>query len=897
MEQTDDAPGVRAPGDDPAHSDTHQHITPLLPTSPVASHSTGTPSRADQDMEQTDNAPRDGTPGDASVNNDTHQRTVPVAVMQSPSTTDSPAPVNPFSLGPSMLRTPLKATQPQVPRKSCSPATDGNSPEKSPEPLASNDRFTQSGDTKKRKFKDESIDEMMQRQPTNELFVGPDEAFKVPLKGRTKLQRLDSVISPEVLAIISSLSEEFSLRLKQIQSEPDELPVAPQHLACSEDGRVRPYDPADEKHVFNISIDRPSYGKEIRIRKLIGEFILDGMEALDNFHEEWVDNENRVFRKKFLANVSSKKNKKHARSVGLIGDPGVGKSMLLNNLLNRMNAALSKSSRKSTTNVRHEYVRTDPQHSAPYVAIVHSVDKRTIHTKVQEQVRKVFALRDYEQDTPADEYDQNAHNNLKQAKATALDYLASLVVAPDSELGFHRVSALENFIVGGEERDVVGSLSDCVDAYRLSQECFGPSGTVMFKADSINELVAKPGLRQFEGYTKHPSDSRARWRLVEKVTCYLDAFILEHDVTVIDYPGTNLDNDQTRDETGQRGIKSCDVIVILVKYERSANSKTLEDTLRKCIRLGKVVKLCVGHLDSFDDNDSLADEECDDNELLKLCALEDKYEADHEKMRELKQLKYPRRVTLRGAAYAKEIKDYYSNLQKQETGNEGAELEVYPLLSRDHALYAKGYNINADPARRPGVALENTGVASLLFDIYGLPAEAMLREEHRRISNLESLSTAAKLYCVSSKLERKQLIEHFVSEPREVCAQEVNKLVAGLKKEMKATLNAVVSERKKAWSRAGKKLSEKWATKHHSNYLSFCKNSGSHETARVRENWNDDVHQIIHGDLVRTFEQLWVIVKRSKEDFYRCVTDLMNGIIKNLKGESITALGHSYHQY
>lgn len=868
MEHTVDVPGVGAPSDASAKSGTHQ-----------------------------DTAPGVGASSDDSVNSDTHQRTVPVAVMQTPSTADSPAPVNPPSLCSSMLRNPPKATQPQIPHTSCSPTTDDKSPQKSPENVAANKHLKESGDTKKRKFKDDNTDEKMQIQPINELFVGPNETFPVPLRGRTKFRRVESAISPEALAIISDLSANFSLRVQQIESEPDELPVAPQHLACSSDGKVRPYNPADEKKFFNISIDRPSYGKAVRMREVVGEFILDGMEALDKFHEEWMDNENRVFRKKFLANASSRKNNKHARSVGLIGDPGVGKSMLLNNLLNIMNAALSKSSRRSTTNVRHEYIRTDPQFSAPYIAVVHSLDRRTIDIKVQEQVRKMLDFRDYDQDTPADEYDQAQHDNLKQAKGTALEYLASLVVAPDSALGFHSESMLENYIMGGEERHVVRSLSECIDAYRLSQECFGPAGKVVFKAGSINELVAKPGLRQFENYTKHPSDARARWRLVEKVTCYLDAFILEHDVIMIDYPGTNLDNGQTRDETGQEGIKSCDVIVLLVKYERSRDSKTLEDTLRKCIRLGKTVKLCVGHLDSFKENDPLADEEEEDNELLDICALEDDYEAGPVKMRELMQLKYSRRLTVRGESYAREMKAYYNDLQKQETGCEGAELEVYPLLGREHAFYVKGYNINADPSRRPGVALEKTGIARLLFDIYGLPAETMLREEQRRIFNLESLSTAAKLYCVSSKLERKQLIEHFVNEPRGVCAQEVDKLVAGLKKEMKEALNALVSERKKAWSRAGKKLSDRWAAKHHSNYLSFCKNKGSHETAGERENWNDDVHHIIHGDLVRTFEQLWAIIRRKKQEFYLCVNGLMEGIASNLKGKSIFALGCSCNQH
>lgn len=478
-----------------------------------------------------------------------------------------------------------------------------------------------------------------------------------------------------------------------------------------------------------------------------------------------------------------------------------------------------------------------------------------------------------------------------------MEYLASLVVAPDSELGYHRESTLENYIIGGEEQDVVRNLFGCINAYRLSQGCFGPTGKVSFAANSIAQLVANPGLRQFENYTKHPSDARARWRLVEKVTCYLDTFIQEHNVTMIDYPGTNLDNDQTRDETGQEGIRSRDVIVLLVKYERSRDSKTLEDTLRKCIRLGKTVKLCVGHLDSFKDDDPLADEEEEDDVLLDMVGLEDECEADPEKMRKLMQLKYSRRLEVRGASYVKEMKAYFSKLQKQETGREGADLEVYPLLSREHSFYVKGFNINADPGRRPGVSLEKTEIASLLFDIYGLPAEAMLKEENRRINNLESLSMAAKLYCVSSKLERKQLIEHFVNEPRGKCVREVEKLVAGLIKEMKETLNEIVSERANAWSKAGRKLSKKWAAKHHNNYLSFCKNSGSHETGGVREYWNDDVHNIIHGDLVRAFDKLWAIIKRSKEAFYRRVTELMEDIIVNLKGEFTVAFGLSACQH
>ena len=233
-------------------------------------------------MAQTDNAPGVGDPGGASVKSDTHQHTAPVAVMQTLSTADSPAPANSLNLGASMLRTPNSA-QPHVLHKSRSSTTDVKSPQRSPEPVASKDHLTESGGNRKRKLKDESMEEMMQSQTLNELFVDPNEAFAAPPKGRrTKLRRLDSTISPEFHAIMSDLSATFSLRLHQIQSEPDELPVAPQHLCCSSDGKVSPYNPAHDKKTFNISIDRPSYGKAIRIRESIGEFVLEGMASIDS---------------------------------------------------------------------------------------------------------------------------------------------------------------------------------------------------------------------------------------------------------------------------------------------------------------------------------------------------------------------------------------------------------------------------------------------------------------------------------------------------------------------------------------------------------------------------------------------------------------------------------------
>lgn len=381
---------------------------------------------------------------------------------------------------------------------------------------------------------------------------------------------------------------------------------------------------------------------------------------------------------------------------------------------------------------------------------------------------------------------------------------------------------------------------------------------------------------------------------------YVPALVLENGLCLNDVPGIDLDTDQSRNETGEEAYKACDVVVLLKPYERSSNSRTLMNTFRKCIRDGKDVVLVVTHLDSFDNSDELADEEETDGKLRELIKAEQEAEEqaeqddeyDTEELAKIAKLKYFRRIAIRAESISREMEAVFRGLQLDWNGCEGAKLRVFPVLNKDHAHYVKGYHTNRLPEDRPKVPTEQTGLIPLRTFLRGIPAEMMLRTLDLSKTDLERLLVAIELYCVSSKLERKQEIEHLVTDPKEDCALEIEGVVKVLKSETDAILEKVISDRKLIWRDQGERLSKEWGGKHHTNYLAFCKKQGNHRTGVEKENWNDAVQSIMLADLVAGFKLVYDMVKRNESEFLEVVTSLMKNIAEDLKSMRMNTTVH-----
>jgi len=799
---------------------------------------------------------------DVSVDNDTHQGTAIPVAMQGLSSLESPLAAGAPNLGDSMLGK----------RKATSSPTFA----------------LPTGNNKKHKVKDETSGQGSTEFSKSDLFVGLEETATPT--GTASHPRDDSL---HPIAFLNTSIKALSEELRQLESQHAALPaIPPQPSDGSVSRKVEAYDTAAEKRASSLSIDRPSFESARRIEEKIVDFILKAVKRLDDTFGELHDDEIRVFCRKLKAVVAPQKYTQHARSVGLISDPGAGKSLLITNLLNLPGAAISKSSRKSTTNVRHEYIHAELELRAPVVAVVHPFAESSMNSKIRNQVAKILEFKHYEHRSLGDAFDKNEYDALKLEKAAALEFLASLVVGPGTESRFRQVTSLENYInINSEvtEESIVKTLFDCVQAYQLS--CTGTTGPVTFEASSVNALQSKDEIRRFAGYTKDLSDPRALWRMVEKISMSVHALVLENGLRLNDVPGIYLDTDRSRNDTGEEAYKACDVITLLKPYQRSSNSQTLMNTFCRCIRDGKDVVLVVTHLDSFDNNDDLADEEEHDEELRRLMDLEeemaqeaeDNEDYDVEKHSRIARLKYLRRIDIRAQSITREMEGVFSKLQLEWNGCEGAKLRVFPVLNKDHSYYVKGYNNRRLPGDCPKVPIEQTGLVPLRSYLRGIPAEMMLRTLTLSKADLDCLLVAMEMYCVSSKLERKQEIEHYVAEPKEDCALEIEGVISELKTETDAILEKVISDCKLSWRDEGGHLSENWGSKQHNNYLAFCKRQGKHQTAGEKEDWNEAVQNIMFADLVSGFKLVFDMVKHKEAGLLKKVVDMMKNIGTNLR--------------
>ena len=236
-------------------------------------------------MDQTDNAPGVGASSDASVNSGTHQRTVPIAVMQTPPTSDTPPAATTLYLGINTLGK-RKTTESLSSIRDCRIGAANSFQQASLEPVHKYGLPTPSGNTKKRKLKDERSDHGSPRFPSSDLFVEQDDT------STTTPARTASPLPEGVTAFLDASITTFSDELCKNEYEQGDLPTAlPQPTGGPVCHKVGPYDTVAEKKDSSLSIDRPSFAVARRIEETIFDFVLATIKWLDGTYGELHDDE------------------------------------------------------------------------------------------------------------------------------------------------------------------------------------------------------------------------------------------------------------------------------------------------------------------------------------------------------------------------------------------------------------------------------------------------------------------------------------------------------------------------------------------------------------------------------------------------------------------------------
>ena len=249
--------------------------------------------------------------------------------------------------------------------------------------------------------------------------------------------------------------------------------------------------------------------------------------------------------------------------IALVGQPGSGKSSLINSLLDLDGLAVTGCSGSSCTNVAVEFMSPLQGQTTPLAAEVmfHDEGLRDFIVQLVEDYRR--PINDAEStDSDDDEDDNNKADSLGKNSAqaeNAFDMLSGLLrehgslPAPDclrSLLEFSETAAGARV----QLRRVVNTLEEYLQSL-IRRVCGSDTSKLLFivadSAHSLNELL-QPYTRMFAS-----TNTAQMWPIVKRVRVGLQELQLMHHVIIADLPGLDDDN-RLRCQATHEYLHTCD---------------------------------------------------------------------------------------------------------------------------------------------------------------------------------------------------------------------------------------------------------------------------------------------------------------------------------------------------
>ncbi|KAM7215631.1 hypothetical protein V8F06_009018 [Rhypophila decipiens] len=575
------------------------------------------------------------------------------------------------------------------------------------------------------------------------------------------------------------------------------------------------------------------------------------------------------------------------RTVGFVGDSGVGKSSLLNSLLDCKGLARTSNSGTACTCVVTEYH-------------YHEHDNFTIHvdlfTKDELQIQLTEMVQAYRRhhlgpETADRDEQQDIADRAKVANDTCQAMFRSRKTFADGQ-----------FVLGNQpEEAIVSTMIKWADQ-TLENDLSGTT-TVGSKAECSRLLVDFTSERpdsQLRRSNRPQQTAQSLWPFIKKIRVYLSAHILSKGLILVDLPGLR-DLNSARQNITERYILKCDEIFAVCCIGRAVTDvgvKAVFDLARQA-RLSNVGIVCtksddinpeealtdwkkskgreleermdrlkaaeeelttmkarVHELREFQQDDDLLDEEIP--ELERLQSLVPSRERAVETLK-LEQQRYL--ISTRNGLVRMQLLNLYKDTIP------GGDLKVFCVSNKLYWEHRQAARDKALPW------LELSGIIPLRKHCIAMVSNSQLRIARNYMENdVRSLVSSVELWVQSGAgtqtAEEKEAVHYVLDAIEEKLKKDLTGRItpfSRLSKDLAKEFREQIYARRQItrWTRQAVDASSDWAGWHHSTYSAFCRNYGHHCTNAVgSRNWNQEAME----RMVRDMTTPWT-------DFCHSITD------------------------
>ncbi|KAH7161710.1 hypothetical protein EDB81DRAFT_683686 [Dactylonectria macrodidyma] len=579
------------------------------------------------------------------------------------------------------------------------------------------------------------------------------------------------------------------------------------------------------------------------------------------------------------------------RTVGFVGDSGVGKSSLLNSLLDFQGLARTSNSGEACTCVVTEYHYHEKNGFDIDVQLFSQEEIEDQLLKLLQSYRH-FHLHE-------DEMEPGEREEMKAVADRARDTFHSM---------FRDRMSDEDFLVEREEKSVLRSLKSWAADARPSEIASRECGLSLESCSSkLMQLSSEPASKTMP----------AKWPFIRKIKIFLNAHILSKGLVLVDLPGLR-DLNSARRAVTERFLLECDEIFVVCNIGRAATDAGVEAVfeLARQAQLSNVGIICTRS------DDIQADEAKKDWKGEKSKTIQKLMDAVSADKRDIADIASELAEYEGDGNLSDDERDYELRLHQRERmakkwlKSHQFELQAYLIKTRNSTIERKLRDQYRDKV--PGGDLRVFCVSNKNYwENRTEPRDAAL--PHLHLSGILEV----RKYCISivANSQRRLAIRYMRdeipalfaqielwvqsgagsadAERKEVVRRTLNELEGRLKRDLKSNSSVVnnvakstkqdfleqVYERRciSEWSESAMTTGYEWSGWHHSSYAAFCRQFGNYCTpAAGKHNWNEEAIDGMVQDLKNPWRAFRAIISYREAEIEKLIEELTDWSIEYL---------------
>ncbi|KIW96149.1 uncharacterized protein Z519_03216 [Cladophialophora bantiana CBS 173.52] len=569
------------------------------------------------------------------------------------------------------------------------------------------------------------------------------------------------------------------------------------------------------------------------------------------------------------------------RTVGLVGDTGVGKSSLLNSLLDRIGFARTGNSGVACTCVVTEFHYHE---NAKFALEVEYFTREEIRERFTELLRSYRSHHLHEHDDTRTTADHRGalQENAKAAKDTFCAAFGNYLAQN------------ERFLLDYPEENVLQTLQTWAvsTGFPVGETNTAPRIEFARAEDCSNHLME---------LTSEPVDATepSKWPFIRKIRVYLNAYILSKGLVLVDLPGLR-DLNSARLNITERYLLECDEIFAVCNIGRATTNPSVKEVfeLAKRASLSNIGIVCTYSDEILADEEEQVPDEGIRNEIRRLRGnvddldkivrateielLDDTSDGDVDD--DMKDQMTRNVMSLHTTLARTRLMRYLVTARNQKVTGELQKLYQNQVPTANLPVFCIGnkiYRENRDKPKTEALPyLQLSGILQVRRHCLSLVAEGQLRAATEYVTNaipalLGSIELWIQAGAGSVGAERKQAIRGALDR-----IEEEFEAVSALAHAYADSLQGQALN-SNSWREAAIDATAEWSGWNQATYIAFCRKYGNHETEAtiIRRCWNEEAMQAMVTDMKAPWQKF-------RQDILR-LQDGVSEAIENIFGRAV----------